>query len=144
MNINKKTWIVATLFVSGCTAFTANQLEQRYGESKPRDRVVASVPDDQVDYWADVKPVMEQRCVVCHACYDAPCQLKMSSIEGIERGATPAKVYNQSRRKKIPTTRLFEDAQSVAEWRDKGFHPVLNEFEDSPERTAKPGSCTVS
>ncbi|MCW0469986.1 hypothetical protein OH492_16720 [Vibrio chagasii] len=35
----------------------------------------------------EVKPIIDNRCVVCHACYDAPCQLKMSSVEGIDRGA---------------------------------------------------------
>jgi len=139
MNFDKRTWIVATLFVTGCTAYTANQLGQRYGKSEPRDRVVTTVPAGNVDYWSAVKPVVEQRCVVCHACYDAPCQLKMSSIEGIERGATSAKVYLQSRLKIAPTTRLFEDAQTVAEWRDKGFHPVLNEFGDSPEANREAG-----
>ena len=125
MNINRNTWIVATLFVTGCTTFTANQLEKRYGESAPRDRVITHpCQTGNVDYWNDVKPVMEQRCIVCHACYDAPCQLKMSSIEGIERGATPKPRSTISRGlKKIPTTRLFDDAQTVAEWRDKGFSP---------------------
>ena len=100
---------------------------------------------DDVDYWTDVKPVIEQRCVVCHACYDADCQLKMSSIEGIERGASPAIVYNKSRLKMGELTRLFEDAQSVPEWRTMGFHPVLNEHGDSALRPiAKPASCTRS
>jgi hypothetical protein len=139
MNINRHTLIVATLFLTGCATLTTNQLEQRYGRAEPRDRVVATVPVGNVDYWHDVKPVIEKRCIVCHACYDAPCQLKMSSIEGIERGATPAKVYNQSRPHAIPTTRLFEDAQTVAEWRDKGFHPVLNEFQNTPEANSEAG-----
>ena len=56
-----------------------------------------------------------------------------TSIEGIERGATSAIVYRQSRIKSAPTTRLFEDAHSVDEWRDMGFHSVLNEYEDSAE-----------
>jgi hypothetical protein len=139
MKINRRTLIVATLFVTGCATLTTNQLEQRYGRAEPRDRVVTTVPVGNVDYWSDVKPVLEQRCIVCHACYDAPCQLKMSSIEGIERGATPDKVYLQSRPRAVPTTRLFEDAQTVAEWRDKGFHPVLNEFDDSPEANREAG-----
>jgi hypothetical protein len=139
MKINRRTLIVVTLFVTGCATLTTNQLEQRYGRAEPRDRVVTTVPVGNVDYWSDVKPVLEQRCIVCHACYDAPCQLKMSSIEGIERGATPDKVYLQSRPKAVPTTRLFEDAQTVAEWRDKGFHPVLNEFDDSPEANREAG-----
>ena len=29
-----------------------------------------------------MKPVLESRCVVCHACYDAPCQLLLSSYAG--------------------------------------------------------------
>ena len=130
---------MATLFVTGCTAFTANQLGQRFGQSEPRDRVVDAVPVGNIDYWNDVKPVVEQRCIVCHACYDAPCQLKMSSIEGMERGATSDRVYLQSRPKTVPTTRLFEDAQTVGEWRDKGFHPVLNEFDNSPEANREAG-----
>ena len=102
--------IAATLAIAGCAAYTTAQFEKRYGTPAPRERVVESLPAGQVDYWSDVKPVMEQRCIVCHACYDAPCQLKLSSIEGIERGASPAVVYNQSRLTKAPPTRLFEDA----------------------------------
>jgi len=126
-------WLVAALLVGGCTAYTGVKLEQRYGAPAPRDRVVDVAPAGGPDYWNDVKPVIEQRCVVCHGCYDAPCQLKMSSIEGIERGASPDVVYNQSRLTMAQPTRLFEDAQTVAEWRDLGFHPVLNEHEDTPE-----------
>ena len=126
-------WVVTTLIVGGCAAYTTAQFEKRYGEPEPRNRVVEAVPDGEIDYWDDVKPVMEQRCIVCHACYDAPCQLKMSSIEGIERGASPAVVYDQSRLKKAQPTRLFEDAQTVPEWRELGFHPVLNEYADTPE-----------
>ncbi len=41
-----------------------------------------------VDYLDDVSPILERRCVVCHSCYNAACQLKLSSIEGIERGGS--------------------------------------------------------
>ena len=123
----------ALLIIAGCTAYTSAQFEKRYGAPAPRDRVVDAVPAGGVDYWDDVKPVMEQRCIVCHACYDAPCQLKLSSIEGIERGASPAVVYDQSRLTQAQPTRLFEDAHSITEWRDLGFHPVLNEYTDTPE-----------
>ena len=132
-------WIVATLVLGGCAAYTASQMEQRYGESEPRDRVVDVVPAENIDYWNEVKPILEQRCIVCHACYDAPCQLKLSSIEGIERGASPTVVYKQSRLKSIQPTRLFEDAQTVAQWRELGFHPVLNEYADTPEANREAG-----
>ena len=138
--INRKVgWIAVILIFSGCVTYTGVKLEQRYGTPTPRDRVVDAVTPGNVDYWNDVKPVIEQRCVVCHGCYDAPCQLKMSSIEGIERGASPAIVYNQSRLKMAQPTRLFEDAQSVTEWRNLGFHPVLNEHGDTLEANREAG-----
>jgi hypothetical protein len=77
-----------------------------------------------VDYERDVKPVLESRCVVCHACYDAPCQLVFSSFEGAGRGATKARVYDSSRLEATPPTRLFVDATDVAGWRGRGFFPV--------------------
>jgi len=132
-------YVAAVLVVSGCATFSASQLEQRFGQPEPRDRVVEATAPHTVDYWTDVKPIVEQRCVVCHGCYDAPCQLKMSSIEGIERGASPTIVYNQSRLNKIQPTRLFEDAQSVPEWRELGFHPVLNEHEQTAEANVESG-----
>ena len=132
-------WITAIVIVSGCATYGGAKLEQIYGAPAPRDRVVETVADENIDYWSDVKPVIEQRCVVCHACYDAPCQLKMSSIDGIDRGASPALVYQQSRLKMADPTRLFEDAQSVPEWRAMGFHPVLNEHGDSIEANREAG-----
>ena len=124
-------WVATILVISGCATYGGAKLEQLYGTPEPRDRIVETVKQGDVDYWTDVKPVVEQRCVVCHACYDADCQLKMSSIEGIERGASAAIVYNQSRLKMAEPMRLFEDAQTVSEWRAMGFHPVLNEHGDS-------------
>ena len=80
-----------------------------------------------VGYWQDVKPILETRCIVCHGCYDAPCQLDLSATEGIERGANKELVYNAGRLLAVEPTRLFVDAQSPAEWRKKQFYPVLNE-----------------
>jgi len=131
--------IAAIIFVGGCAVYAETKLQERFGTAAPRDRVVETVAHENVDYWSDVKPVIEQRCVVCHACYDAPCQLKMSSIEGIERGASPDLVYKQSRLKPADPTRLFEDAQSAPEWRTMGFHPVLNEHGDTIEANQEAG-----
>ncbi|HAN29192.1 MAG TPA: hypothetical protein DCP75_16025, partial [Haliea salexigens] len=41
--------------------------------------------------------LIEQRCVVCHACYDAPCQLKMEAHEGLVRGGSQTLVYDSTR-----------------------------------------------
>ena len=41
--------------------------------------------------------MIEQRCTVCHGCYDAPCQLKLTSTDGIDRGASTEKIYRAYR-----------------------------------------------
>tara|TARA_R110002124_G_scaffold79785_6_gene211789 strand:+ start:9380 stop:11629 length:2250 start_codon:yes stop_codon:yes gene_type:complete len=83
------------------------------------------------DYPPDVKTIVEQRCMVCHGCYDAPCQLKLDAWAGMQRGASKEQVYSL-RLKAAPPTRLFEDAQTTEEWREKGFYPMLDE--KAPER----------
>jgi len=80
-----------------------------------------------VSFEADVEPVLEGRCVVCHGCYDAPCQLLLSSEAGAARGASKRAVYDSSRLRAAEPARLFVDAQTPAQWREKGFFPVLPE-----------------
>jgi len=80
-----------------------------------------------ISYARQVQPILERRCVVCHACYDAPCQLKLGSIEGILRGASKDKVYDGTRLKEAAPSRLFVDALQTSQWRDKGFTPVAGE-----------------
>jgi hypothetical protein len=77
--------------------------------------------------WAAARDVLERRCAVCHGCYDAPCQLKLESFKGIERGATNKAVYEASRLTATDPTRLFIDAHGVEAWRELGFHGVLPE-----------------
>lgn len=117
---------VVTLF-AGCAAYAGLNYDQLFGKAEVRDRTanIDSAPSEF--FLHEVKPIIENRCVVCHACYDAPCQLKLSSVEGIDRGASKALVYEGTRLTASAPTRLFEDAQTTQEWRDAGFHPVLNE-----------------
>ena len=81
------------------------------------------------DYERQIKPLLAARCVSCHACFDAPCQLNLSSFEGIDRGASKAKVYQSARLRNADPTRLGLDAQSTAAWRDKGFYSVTSGVE---------------
>jgi hypothetical protein len=83
------------------------------------------VLDRPVSYEKDVAPVLESRCVVCHACNDAPCQLLLSSYDGAQRGATKLLVYDSTRLSAERPTRLFVDAKTTEEWRARGFFPVL-------------------
>jgi len=91
-----------------------------------------SVPARAIDYETQVRPILEGRCVVCHGCYDAPCQLKLSAFEGIARGGSKEVVYDGARVRAADPTRLFIDALTTAEWRGKGFHPVVAEGATGP------------
>lgn len=94
--------------------------------------VLQALSTEPVNFEKQVKPILDRRCVVCHGCYDAPCQLKLSSEAGITRGASKERVYNGARFFTMQPTRLFVDAHSDEAWRAKGFHSVLNETETNP------------
>ncbi|WP_064608178.1 fatty acid cis/trans isomerase [Photobacterium sp. J15] len=131
--------LLTAVIFSGCAVYAGFNYDQLYGTSEPKERMVPAATPIAQRYLTDVKPIIENRCVVCHACYDAPCQLKLSSAEGIDRGANKEKVYEGTRLIAANTTRMFIDAQTTAEWREKGFHPVLNEREQSPEANTQAG-----
>lgn len=92
-------------------------------------------PLKRLDYLADVEPVLVKRCVVCHSCYNSPCQLKLSSWDGLERGASKKKIYNAARLKTMDPSRLLIDAHSSKEWREKGFYGVTQEEGKSYEES---------
>ena len=51
-------------------------------------------PKANARQWSKAREVLNKRCVVCHGCYDAPCQLKMESYMGLRRGAHKLRVYD--------------------------------------------------
>lgn len=100
--------------------------------------LAAAAQASPVSFEDQVLPVLERRCIVCHGCYDAPCQLKLSSPEGLQRGASVENIYDPSRVNSMQPSRLFIDAKNVAEWRSRDFHSVINEgLENSPEENLK-------
>ena len=108
--------ILSYLFLAACTKPTP-----------PMPAYQFEPPTRQLSYLADVEPILKKRCVVCHSCYNSPCQLKLSSWDGLERGASKEKIYNSSRLKTMDPSRLFIDAQSTREWREKGFYTVMQD-----------------
>ena len=107
--------------------------------SEPKQRLLSPSEYKQylghgnVSYLKDVKPILDSRCVVCHGCYDSPCQLKLSSIEGLDRGASKIPVYDTKRLIPAETTRLFIDEVDTEGWRKRDFFPVLDEGQDTVE-----------
>lgn len=120
----------AAALVGGCLVLAGITGCARESQ-EPQSSSAASLPlleglDRPVDFATDVVPVLENRCVVCHACNDAPCQLLLSSHEGVTRGATKEKVYDSARVVAKDPTRLFVDARGVDAWRAKQFFPVVD------------------
>lgn len=74
----------------------------------------------------DVKPILDARCVVCHSCYNAPCQLQLGSFEGLDRGGSKDAVYSSSRLHAAAPSRLGVDAASTEGWRERGFFSVTD------------------
>ncbi|GKS59381.1 9-hexadecenoic acid cis-trans isomerase [Nitrospira sp.] len=121
--------------VMGCALLGPNY-EQLYGPAAPKDRIVSSekmAAAGYVSFEQQVRPILTRRCIVCHSCYDAPCQLNLTSYEGLDRGASREPVYNGARLSTARPTRLGIDAHTTTRWRELGFHPVLNERADTRE-----------
>ena len=81
--------------------------------------------DMEISYRDHIEPIIEAKCLACHGCYDAPCQLKFETPEALIRGAHSDPVYNGARLKSMAPTRLGIDAHTEGEWRNKGFYSVL-------------------
>jgi hypothetical protein len=92
----------------------------------PTARAADPAPAHRTAFETSVQPIVENRCVVCHACYDAPCQLVLSSPDGIARGASRENVYDTTRLRAANPTRLGVDAKATEAWRAKGFVSVLD------------------
>ncbi|MGL6112117.1 MAG: fatty acid cis/trans isomerase [Rubrivivax sp.] len=118
----------------GCATLSRDSFDQRFGAVDPSryDQPAAPAPGS-VSWRVDVQPILQRRCVVCHGCYDAPCQIKLGAWQGVARGGSSDDVYDTERLREAEPSRLFVDAQLPSQWRAKGFFPVLNERSPTPE-----------
>jgi len=76
------------------------------------------------NYSLKVQPIFDSKCVACHSCFNSPCQLNLTSFEGVSRGANLVNIYDFPKLKARKPTRLYTDAHSVEQWRELGFFPV--------------------
>jgi len=133
-------WLLLLLFLSGCATIGIYEFDKLYGSSHVDNRQVQPPATNKqtAHYNKIIRPIIENRCVVCHGCYDAPCQLKMESRAGIERGANKTLVYNGER---LLTAKISEslvnlrdiNAESLQPLRQQGFFPVLNERQQTTQ-----------
>jgi hypothetical protein len=118
----------------GCATLSRDSFDERFGAADAARYDLPRAPAPGAVSWrADVQPILQRRCVVCHGCYDAPCQLNLGAWEGVARGASSDAVYDAGRLHDAAPSRLFVDAQRPSQWRAKGFFPVLNERSPAAE-----------
>ena len=53
---------------------------------------IPTAADRSVSYLDEIKPIFDKKCISCHACYDAPCQLKLTSAEGLAQGSSKLRI----------------------------------------------------
>lgn len=119
--------LIITVLVIAGAILAQHKLNDIYWQSNVAEKnTIATEEQTAPEFYQDVKPIVDSRCVVCHGCYDAPCQLKMTSFESIDRGAHKDKVYNGTRLLEASLTHIAADAKTTKQWREQGFYPVLN------------------
>lgn len=79
----------------------------------------ADAPPDPEFYHKNIQPLFDRRCVQCHSCYNAPCQLNLGSADGLNRGLVNGfDVYSPQKLRKEEPSRLFVDRKTIDEWRN--------------------------
>ncbi|MCP4686580.1 MAG: isomerase, partial [Desulfobacterales bacterium] len=125
--------VLVVVLLSGCGAWRDARHYMKYGPERPVDRLVSAHEPGQISFREEIQPILNRRCAACHGCYDAPCQLKLTCSEGLERGGSKVMIYDATRLLPVKPTRLFIDAKTVEGWRELGFHPVINERDQTEE-----------
>ncbi len=130
--------LIVLVLIAACATVATQRFDDLFGPAAPTRFDNPITPPPGQSYAQTIQPILDRRCVVCHACYDAPCQLKATSWEGLARGANKTPVYDATRLLAATPSRLFVDADKPSEWRTHDFFPVLNEHAPTPEanRTA--------
>jgi hypothetical protein len=98
--------------------------------TRPGNRYASDVGDAYLD---QVQPVLAERCAVCHACTNGPCQLNMTSFAALQRGVSSTNPYKWGLLDGYPTR--VADNRPLAEWRAKGFRSILPENGSAPDQS---------
>jgi hypothetical protein len=104
--------------------------EGDYSLLRPGNRHAGPVGDEYVD---EIQPLLAQRCAVCHACTNGPCQLNMTSYAALSRGVHSTNPYDFGLFDKRPTR--VSDNRTLEQWRAQGFRSILPGSGVSPEQS---------
>lgn len=74
-----------------------------------------------------VKSIFDNRCAVCHSCYNSACRLKLTSYEGLMRGGYKKPIYGDTDFIPQEPLRLGIDEVTTKGWRKRGFYKVVDQ-----------------
>lgn len=81
-------------------------------------------PSASPEYVADIQPIFNRRCIACHGCLGSPCNVKLDTFRGADRGGFGINPYGNH---VSASPRVSMDlVQTTGEWRQRGFYPVLD------------------
>ncbi len=66
---------VALLFLAGCDEKKGAPVAQ-----------TGPAPSASAEYVTDIQPIFNRRCIACHGCLGSPCNVKLDSFRGADRG----------------------------------------------------------
>lgn len=139
-------WFLLLLLLSGCATLGLLEYDKHYGVADANNRLLANkmTPEQSDNFNKIIKPIIDNRCVVCHGCFDAPCQLKMENLAGLARGANKTQVYNGERLLTAKANHSLStlekmDKEKIQSFRQEGFFPVLNERQQSSTANTNAG-----
>ena len=75
------------------------------------------------DYASHIQPLFDNRCIACHGCLGSPCNVKLSSFRGVDRGGFGKNPYS-THFEDYPRTGM-DVVPTTADWRKRGFYPVI-------------------
>jgi hypothetical protein len=138
---NRFFWVILLfLFLSsGCNGPTVEKNHEAQTVFQVGNRLNGWYSEkDQDDHYLDqVQPILSKRCVTCHGCYEAPCQLNLQSYQGVRRGYDATPIYNMKRLESMPITQMNE-VYPLSKWRELTFLPVVaNDDEPNSADQAK-------
>ena len=85
---------------------------------------------DQISFTKHIKPILDSKCISCHACYEAPAQLDLRNAAGVQRGAIKLEAY-LARLEAVSPTRIWDSPNTIDDWRKRGFFSVTEGGENS-------------
>lgn len=125
-----KKWLLSAILCSlavftfvSCIGNLKNKTERTIASDSIQDNAARSLylsekamlnSDDF--YLSKIQPIFNNRCISCHSCFNSPCQLNLTSFNGVDRGAIKDDIYDFTNNSKKSLTRLGIDVPSSADW----------------------------